>query len=391
MAIQEPKFSIGIEEEYLLVDKETRDLAPEPPAALLAKAEGAVRGQVSPEFLRSQIEVGTRVCHSVQEARDQLVELRATIGTIAAEFGLAPIASSTHPFAHWESQHHTNKERYNVLAQDLQHVVRRMLICGMHVHVGIDDDDLRIDLLGQAPYFLPHLLALSTSSPFWQGAPTGLKSYRLSVFDELPRTGIPHSFSSYSEYERTIGLMISAGLIEDASKIWWDLRPSSRFPTLEMRVTDVCPLIEDAIAIAALYQCILRLLYRLRRQNQRWRHYPPFLIRENRWRAQRYGIEEGMVDFGRGAMVPFSHLLEELFDLVAEDAAYFACTAEVAHARTIAQRGTSADRQLKRHAKVKADGGSDRDALIAVVDEIVEETATVPGAKTDAVLRSEDA
>ena len=391
MAIQEPTFSIGIEEEYLLVDKETRDIVPEPPAALLTKAEGAISGQVSPEFLRSQIEVGTRVCHSVQEARDQLVELRATIGRISSEFGLAPIAASTHPFAHWESQHHTNKERYNVLAKDFQHVIRRMLICGMHVHVGIDDDDLRIDLLGQAPYFLPHLLALSTSSPFWQGEATGLKSYRLSVFDELPRTGIPHTFSSYSEYERTIGLMVSAGLIEDATKIWWDLRPSARFPTLEMRVTDVCPLIEDAIAIAALYQCILRLLYRLRRQNQRWRHYPPFLIRENRWRAQRYGIEEGMVDFGRGAMVPFSHLIEELFELVAEDAAYFGCTAEVAHARTILQRGTSADRQLKRYAKVKAEGGSEHEALVAVVDELVVETAALPGAGTKAVLEGENA
>jgi len=391
MAIPEPKFTIGIEEEYLLVDKETRDLAPEPPAALLSKAEAALRGRVSPEFLRSQIEVGTHVCHSVQEARDQLIELRSTVSTTATEFGLAPIAASTHPFAHWESQHHTNKERYNLIAKDLQYVVRRMVICGMHVHVGIDDDDLRIDLLGQAPYFLPHLLALSTSSPFWQGEQTGLKSYRLSVFDELPRTGLPHTFSSYSEYERTIDLMVSAGLIEDASKIWWDLRSSARFPTLEMRITDVCPLIEDAIAIAALYQCILRLLYRLRRQNQRWRHYPPFLIRENRWRAQRYGIEEGMVDFGRGAMVPFSHLIEELFELVAEDAAFFGCAPEVAHARTILQRGTSADRQLKRYAKVKSEGGSERDALVAVVDELVAETAAVPGAGTTTILEGENA
>ncbi len=176
MAIPEPSFTIGIEEEYLLVDKDTRDLAPEPPTALLAKAEKKMRGQVSPEFMRSQMEVGTHVCSSVQEAHDQLVELRSTIAEIAAEFGLAPIAASTHPFAHWESQHHTNKERYNVLAQDLQHVVRRLIICGMHVHVGIEDDDLRIDLLDQAPYFLPHLLALSTSSPFWQGTQTGLKS-----------------------------------------------------------------------------------------------------------------------------------------------------------------------------------------------------------------------
>ncbi|MGH6864679.1 MAG: carboxylate-amine ligase [Methyloceanibacter sp.] len=378
MAIQEPSFSIGIEEEYLLVDKESRDLTPEPPPALLAKCEEALRGQVSPEFLRSQIEVGTRVCGSMQEARDQLVHLRTTVGRIADDFGLAPIASSTHPFAKWQSQHHTDKERYNVLAKDLQHVARRLVICGMHVHVAIEDEDLRIDLLGQAAYFLPHLLALSTSSPFWQGNPTGLKSYRLSVFDELPRTGIPHQFSSYSEYARTIELLVSAGLIPDATKIWWDLRSSARFPTLEMRITDVCPLMEDAIAIASLYRCILRMLYRLRRQNQRWRHYPPFLVRENRWRAQRYGTEQGLVDFGKGAVVPFGTLLEELFDLLAEDATYFGCVAEVGHARTILRRGTSADRQLARFEAVKALGGTEQAALVAVVDEIVEETATVP-------------
>jgi glutamate---cysteine ligase / carboxylate-amine ligase len=381
MAIREPSFTLGIEEEYLLVDMESRDLAPEPPPALLAKCEEALRGQVSPEFLRSQIEVGTRVCRSMQEARDELIHLRRTVGAIAGEFGLAPIATSTHPFAKWSNQQHTDKERYNVLAEDLQQVARRLVICGMHVHVGIEDDDLRIDLLGQAAYFLPHLLALSTSSPFWQGHTTGLKSYRLSVFDELPRTGLPHQFSSYSEYARTIELLVNAGLIGDATKIWWDLRPSARFPTLEMRITDVCPLLEDGICIAALFRCILRLLYRLRRRNQRWRTYAPFLVRENRWRAQRYGTQEGLVDFGKGAVVPFPNLLEELFDLVAEDAAYFGCVAEVAHARAIVSRGTSADRQLARFDAVKGLGGTEEAALIAVVDGIVEETAMVPVSK----------
>jgi carboxylate-amine ligase len=378
MAIREPSFTIGMEEEYLLVDKETRDLAQEPPAALLAKCQQALPGQVSPEFLRSQIEVGTKVCRSIQEARADLIRLRSTVGGIAGEFGLAPIAASTHPFAQWSSQLHTDKERYNVLAQDLQQVVRRLVICGMHVHVGIDDDELRIDLLGQAAYFLPHLLALSTSSPFWQGNVTGLKSYRLSVFDELPRTGLPHQFSSYSEYLRTVELLVSAGLIEDATKLWWDLRLSARFPTLEMRITDVCPLIEDGIAIAALYICIIRMLYRLRRDNKRWRYYPPFLVRENRWRAQRYGTTEGLVDFGEGALVPFPTLLEELFDLVAEDAAYFGCAKEIAYARTIVRRGTSADRQLARFDQVKELGGTEQAALVAVVDDLIAETMTLP-------------
>jgi carboxylate-amine ligase len=378
MAIREPSFTVGIEEEYLLVDKESRDLAPEPPPALLAKCEEALRGQVSPEFLRSQIEVGTRVCRSMQEARDELVRLRSTVASIADEFGLAPIAASTHPFAKWSAQQHTDKERYNILAQDLQQVARRLLICGMHVHVGIEDDELRIDLLSQAAYFLPHLLALSTSSPFWQGYATGLKSYRLSVFDELPRTGMPSQFGSYSEYARTVELLVNAGLIEDATKIWWDLRLSARFPTLEMRVTDVCPLVADGITIAALYRCILRMLYRLRRANQRWRYYPPFLVRENRWRAQRYGTQEGLVDFGKGEVVPFPVLIEELFDLVAEDAAYFGCVAEIAHARDIVRNGTSADRQLARFEAVKGLGGTDQAALVAVVDGLIEETVALP-------------
>jgi carboxylate-amine ligase len=380
MAIREPSFTIGIEEEYLLVNKESRDLEPEPPAALLAKCEAALRGQVSPEFLRSQIEVGTKVCTSMQEARDELIRLRATVASIADEFGLAPIAASTHPFAKWQSQQHTDKERYNVLARDLQHVARRLVICGMHVHVGIEDDELRIDLLGQAAYFLPHLLALSTSSPFWQGNRTGLKSYRLSVFDELPRTGMPYQFASYSEYLRTIELLINAGLIPDATKIWWDLRLSGRFQTIEMRITDVCPLIADGIAIAALFRCIVRMLYRLRRRNQRWRYYPPFLVRENRWRAQRYGIAEGLVDFGKGQVVSFPVLLEELFDLVAEDAAYFGCVAEIRHARQIVANGTSADRQLARFDAVKALGGSEQAALVAVVDGIIDDTLIVPKA-----------
>jgi len=381
MAIREPSFTIGIEEEYLLVDKDSRDLAQEPPPPLLAKCQEALLdygGQVSPEFLRSQIEVGTGICHTMQEAREELVRLRSTVSTIASEFNLAPIAASTHPFAKWSVQQRTDKERYNVLAEDLQQVARRLIICGMHVHAGIEDEELRIDLLGQAAYFLPHLLALSTSSPFWQGVATGLKSYRLSVFDELPRTGMPHQFGSYSEYVRSIEVLVNAGLIEDATKIWWDLRPSARFPTLEMRITDVCPLLADGITIAALFRCILRMLYRLRRQNQRWRYYPPFLVRENRWRAQRYGTREGMVDFGKGVVVPFPELMEELLELVAEDAEHFDSVAEVARVRDIVKKGTSADRQLARFEAVKALGGTEQAALVAVVDGIIEDTMIIP-------------
>ncbi|MCL4169712.1 UNVERIFIED_CONTAM: hypothetical protein GTU68_042856, partial [Idotea baltica] len=241
------------------------------------------------EFLQCQIEVGTGVCATTIDARKDLVHLRSTISKLAGDYGLAPLAVSTHPFADWHKQRFTNKERYRSLEKDLAGVARRMLICGMHVHVGIDDDDLRIDLLNQFSYFLPHLLALSTSSPFWEGDDTGLHSYRLTVFDNLPRTGIPPRFSSFAEYERSIQTIIDSGTIEDATKIWWDLRPSARFPTLESRICDVPPRLNDTIAIAAIIQCIFRMLYGLRRENKRWREYDRFLIEENRWRAQRYG------------------------------------------------------------------------------------------------------
>lgn len=374
MTPKTPSFSIGIEEEYLLVDKETRAVTPEPPKGLLQRLEKRIEGQVSPEFLRSQIEVGTCVCHSVAQARGELHRLRSSVAEVAAEFGLAPIAASTHPFSKWREQTHTDKDRYHSLARDFQVVARRLLICGMHVHVGIDDEELRIDLMNQAVYFLPHLLALSTSSPFWQAGVTGLKSYRLAVFDELPRSGLPPTLSGWTEYRRTVDLLVGAGLIEDATKIWWDLRPSDRFPTIEMRVTDVCPLIDDGVAIAALFVCICRMLYRLRRNNQRWRTYLSFLIRENRWRAQRYGIEEGLVDFGKGEVAPFSTLLDELLDLTREDAEFFGCIDEVEHTRIILKRGTSADRQLAIFEDMRKRGESEQRALLAVVDSLIEET-----------------
>ena len=256
----------------------------------------------------------------------------------------------------------------------MQAVARRLLICGMHVHVGIDDDELRIDLMNQVSYFLPHLLMLSTSSPFWRGEDSGLKSYRLSVFDELPRTGLPSRFDSWSEYTRHVDVLVRAGLIEDATMIWWDIRPSARFPTLEMRITDVCPLLDDAIAIAALYQCIIRMLWRLRRCNQRWRLYDPMLIDENRWRAKRYGIDDGLVDFGKGEVVPCAELLDELIDLTAEDASALDCESEILHCRTIIARGTSAHRQVATYTAALAAGSSQDRALCDVVDLLIEET-----------------
>jgi len=369
------EFTMGVEEEYLLVDKETRALVVDPPESLMKVCEEKLGGQVSPELLRSQIEIGTKVCNNVKEAREDLQRLRRIIVDVAGDHGLAPIAASTHPFSLWVDQKQTEKERYEALTLEMQAAARRLLICGMHVHVGIEDDELRIDLMNQMSYFLPHLLAMSCSSPFWEGENTGLKSYRLTVFDALPRTGIPERFASYAEYQRHIRIMIDAGLIEDASRIWWDLRPSVRFPTLETRVMDVCTRLDDTVAIAALLVCLMRMLYRLRSHNQRWRIYTPMLIRENRWRAMRYSFDEGLIDLAKGVVVPFDELLDELLDLVAEDADVLDCQAEIEHVRTIVARGTSAHRQINVFEESKAFGANTEDALKNVVDTLIEDTA----------------
>ena len=372
---KDPTFTIGIEEEYLLVDPETRNLAEDPPATILEKCRKRVGDQVTPEFLRSQIEVGTKVCTSISEAREELRSLRRCIREVAEDHGLAMIAASTHPFADWDLQKHTEKDRYNILAQSLQTVARRLLICGMHVHVGIEDDDLRIDLMNQVSYFLPHLLALSTSAPFWRGHETGLKSYRMAVWNELPRTGLPPQFDSYGEYRRLVEMLVGTGAIEDATKLWWDVRPSDKFPTLEMRMTDICTRMEDAISIAAYYRCLLRMLWRLRRGNQRWRIYDRFMVAENRWRASRYGIDEGLIDFGKGEIVPFPELLDELIRLIREDAEFFDCVAELEHAHEILQRGTSAHKQVAVWQEALQAGKEEGEALRDVVDMLIEETA----------------
>ncbi len=370
-----PSLTLGIEEEYLLVDRETRALVTEMPARMLDECnELSGDQQVSPELLRAQIEVGTRICGNITEAREALTDLRRVIAKVAASHGLAPIAASTHPFALWVDQQPTAKERYALLTDQMQGAARRLLICGMHVHVGIDDDELRIDLMNQLSYFLPHLLALSCSSPFWEGTNTGLKSYRLTVFDALPRTGLPERFASYAEYQRHVQILIDAGLMEDATTIWWDLRPSARYPTLETRVMDVCTSVDDALCIAAFIQCLLRMLYRLRIRNQRWRTYTNMLVNENRWRAIRYGHREGLIDFAKGIIVPFEELVDELLVLVAEDAQALGCEGELAHCREILERGNSAERQLKVYDIATAEGAEPEEALRAVVDHLIAET-----------------
>ena len=375
MGIHEPSFTLGVEEEYLLVDKETRSLVIDPPDTLMAEAEEKCGTQVTSELLKSQIEIGTKVCTNIQEAHEDLARLRKNIIDVANNHGLAPIAASTHPFSKWEDQKHTEKDRYDQLTHEMQGAARRLVICGMHVHVGIDDDELRIDLMNQLSYFLPHVLALSCSSPFWLGQDTGLKSYRLTIFDALPRTGVPERFASWAEYERHVAILQDAGLIEDSTRIWWDLRPSGRFPTLETRIMDVCTRLKDTIALTALLTCILRMLFRLRTRNQRWRLYTPMLIRENRWRAMRYSFDEGLIDLARGKVVPFAELMDELCSLVAEDARALGCETEIKGIHDILTRGTSAHRQLKTYELERASGASDEDSLKSVVDTLIADTA----------------
>ncbi len=375
MPLKEPSLTVGIEEEYLLVDRTTRDLVCAVPQALFAACERVLQGQVAPEFLKSQIEVGTRVHANPRAAGEELAALRKAIASLAAEHGLALVAASTHPFAVWGAQQPTERARYQAIARDLAGVGRRLVFCGMHVHVGLDDDELRVDLMNQARYFLPHLLVLSTSSPFAEGEDTGLKCYRLAAYNELPRTGLPGRFESWQSYSSTVDVLVRSGVIEDASKIWWDLRPSARFPTLEMRITDVCTLVEDAVCVASLYVCILRMLYRIRRSNQTWRSYPLFLLSENRWRAQRYGVGGSLFDFGKAELVPFAGLIDELLGMVHEDAEALGCLLEVEHARTIVARGTSADRQVAHFNRLLAEGAEREEALRGVVDRLIAETA----------------
>ena len=375
MSCKEPAFTIGVEEEYLLVDKETRALVIDRPATLMAEAEEICGTQVTSELLQSQIEIGTKVCNNVQEVRAELSRLRGNIIDVAGRHGLAPIAASTHPFSSWTEQKHTQKDRYKELTHEMQGAARRLVICGMHVHVGIDDDELRIDLMNQLSYFLPHLLALSCSSPFWNGRDTGLKSYRLTIFDALPRTGLPERFASWAEYQRHIRILMDAGLIEDSTRIWWDLRPSARFPTIETRIMDVCTRLDDSIALTSLLVCLIRMLYRLRTRNQRWRIYTPMLIRENRWRAMRYSFDEGMIDLAKGQVVPFSDLIDEMLSHVSEDAEALGCEKELADVRVILSRGTSAHRQLKDYELERASGASQEESLKSVVDTLISDTA----------------
>lgn len=371
----EETFSIGIEEEYLLVDAETRALCARPPAEFMAKCQSLLGSKVVHEFLQSQVEIGTGICSTIGEAREDLSHLRTTVAQCASEFGMRMIAASTHPWAHWSEQEPVDLERYRIIGVEHRTLARRMAICGMHVHAGIKDQNLRVDLMSQITYFLPHLLALSTSSPFWEGRDTGLKAFRPIIIGDLPRSGFPEVFENWNDWTDMLDDLSATGMVTDPSKIWWDIRPSGKHPTLEIRICDVCTQIEDGLTIAALYQSTLAYLYHLKRHNERRRDYRRILLAENKWRAMRYGVEAQMGDFGKRQQVAFADLIDELVELVRPFAEDLGCIAEVENARTIARRGSSSDEQLRIYNEALTRGATDHDAQVAVVDWIIEESA----------------
>ena len=366
--------TIGIEEEYLLVNPHTRELAKHQAAGFMDRCKELLGPRVMHEMLQSQIEIGTGVCTTIGEARAELLELRQGVAAGARDFYLSIIAASTHPWSLWSEQEPVDMERYRIMGVEQASIARRMAICGMHVHAGIPDRDLRIDLMNQVCYFMPHLLALSGSSPFWEGIDTGLKSMRPTIAGHLPRSGLPEVFDNWNDWSEMVDDMTACGMINDPSRIWWDLRPSVRHPTLEIRICDVCTWVEDGLSVAALYQSILTFLSHLQQNNQRWRQYRRILILENKWRAQRYGVEAELGDFGKRQAVPMADLIDELVELVRPHAEDLGCIREVEHAREIARRGSSSDQQLRIYHDALARGASDHEAQVAVVDWLIAES-----------------
>jgi glutamate---cysteine ligase / carboxylate-amine ligase len=362
-----PTFTIGIEEEYQTIDPETRDLRSHIQAELLEKGKIVLQERVKAELHQSVVEVGTGICKNIKEARDEVKELRRHIIGLAQENGLRVASVATHPFADWKVQEIYPDDRYKNIVEDMQLVARANLIFGLHVHIGIEDRETAIHMMNHARYFLPHILALSTNSPFWLGMNTGLKSYRCKVFDKFPRTNIPDYFPSWGEYENFIKLLIKTNCIDNAKKIWWDIRPHPFFNTIEFRVCDIPMRADETIALAALIQATVAKLYKLYSANQGFRLYRRALIMENKWRAARYGLDGKLIDFGKQKEVPARELVEEYLDFVDDVADELGSREELEYIRKIVETGSGADRQLR----VFHETGD----LKKVVDYIVEETA----------------
>ncbi|HBY58684.1 MAG TPA: carboxylate-amine ligase [Solibacterales bacterium] len=371
-----PSFTVGIEEEYMTIDPATRDLRSHIDCEIIEKGKRLLRERVKPEMHQSVVEVGTGVCRDIAAARADLHEVRGDIIRLARENGLRLAAAGTHPFADWRRQEIYPDERYQNIVEDLKMVARANLIFGLHVHVGIEDRETAIHIMNAARYFVPHILALSTNSPFWLGMETGLKSYRCKVFDKFPRTNIPDYFPSYGEFESFINLLVKTNCIDNAKKIWWDIRPHPNFPTLEFRMCDIPMRLDETIALAALIQATVVKLWKLHSANQGFRLYRRALIMENKWRAARYGIDGKLIDFGKRIEVPFRSLMDEYLELIDDVLDELGTRREVNYIHTMMERGTGADRQLRLF--------HETGDLSKVVDYIIDETeagVTAPAAK----------
>jgi carboxylate-amine ligase len=358
-------FTLGIEEEYQIIDPETRELRSYI-TQILEEGQLTLREQLKPEMMQSVVEVGTHVCRTVDEARAEIVRLRGAIATLAARQGLTIAASGTHPFSSWETQEIYPHERYYGVVDEMQDAARQLLIFGMHVHVGMPDLELGIQIQNVARYFLPHLLLLSTSSPFWMGRQTGFKSYRSQVFQSFPRTGIPSKFSSLNEFQEYVDMLIKTGSIDNGKKIWWDIRPHPIFGTIEVRVCDLCTKVDETIAIAALVQAIFVKIYKLFTQNMTFRLYRRAAINENKWRAVRYGLNGDLIDFGKQQSIAARNLLVELVEFVDDVVDDLGSRQAIEYVYRIIEEGTSADRQIATYERTGD--------LKAVVDQLVRET-----------------
>src|SRR6202045_1146466 len=363
-----PTFTIGIEEEYQTVDPETRDLRSHIHAEILEKGKLLLQERVKAEMHQSVVEVGTSVCNNIKDCKTEVKKLRRDMVRLSKENGLRLAAVATHPFADWRVQEIYPDDRYKNIVEDLQLVARANLIFGLHVHVGIEDRETAIHMMNHARYFVPHLLALSTNSPFWLGMNTGLKSYRCKVFDKFPRTNIPDYFPSWGEYENFIKLLIKTNCIDNAKKIWWDIRPHPFFNTIEFRVCDIPMRGGETMGLAALIQATVAKLYKLHAANQGFRLYRRALIMENKWRALRYGIDGKLIDFGKRVEVPLRELMDEYFEIIDDVVDELGSRQEINYIHTMLERGSGADRQLQ--------GFQETGDLKKVFDYIIEETET---------------
>lgn len=364
--MKEHVFTLGIEEEFAIVDPQTRELRSHIQEILEKDGKMKLKEQIKPEMHQSMVELGTEICQSVGDARAHVIQLRSHLAQLAGVSGLKIASAGTHPFAHWQDQLITEGERYKEIVNDMQQVARANLIFGLHVHVGIPSRETAIHVMNQARYFLPHIYALSTNSPFWVGRDTGFKGYRLKVFERFPRTGIPDAFESLSEYEDYLKLLVRTKCVDNAKKIWWDIRLHPFFDTLEVRVCDAQSRVDDTIAMAALIQAVIVRLHKLQRQNLTFRIYRRRLIDENRWRASRYGLEGKLIDFGLEDERDARSLIHEILDFVSGEIDELGSKREIEHIERILREGTGSDRQIDRWKRTRD--------LRQVVDGIVEET-----------------